>query len=41
MEIYGLLPMVVWDASDQPSGLYFYTIEAGDFKARKKMLLVK
>ncbi len=37
---------VVWDGRNQrgqvvPSGLYFYRLEAGDFKAQKRMLLLK
>jgi hypothetical protein len=37
---------VIWDGSDYSgdkvsSGIYFYTIEAGDFNASKKMLLIK
>ena len=32
---------VVWDASQMPSGTYFYTLKAGDFTATRKMLLVK
>lgn len=32
---------VVWNASPYASGVYFYRIEAGDFKQTKKMLLIK
>ena len=32
---------VSWDASNYPSGVYFYTLTAGDFKQTKKMLLIK
>jgi plastocyanin len=32
---------VVWDASDVPTGVYFYRIEAGDFTQTRKMLLAK
>jgi hypothetical protein len=32
---------VLWDASDYPSGVYFYSIETGKFKDTKKMVLVK
>ncbi len=32
---------VDWDASNFPSGVYFYKIEAGDFLESKKMVLVK
>ena len=35
-----------WDATDNfgnsvPSGIYFYSINAGDFSATKKMILLK
>ena len=32
---------VVFDASRMPSGVYFYTLIAGDFVSTKKMMLVK
>jgi len=32
---------VQFDASDLPSGIYFYTLRAGDFVATKKMILMK
>ncbi len=32
---------VKWDASNQPSGLYFYRLEADGFSASKKMFLQK
>lgn len=32
---------VTWNAADQPSGIYFYRIEADDFTDTKKMLLLK
>jgi hypothetical protein len=32
---------VVWDASGKPSGIYFYKLEANDFTATKKMVLLK
>ena len=32
---------VVWDGSNVSSGVYFYTIQAGDHHASKKMLLIK
>ncbi|MGH2574269.1 MAG: T9SS type A sorting domain-containing protein, partial [Ignavibacteria bacterium] len=32
---------VDWDAGKYPSGVYFYRIEAGDYKETKKMVLVK
>ena len=30
-----------FDASDYPSGVYFYTITAGSYSATKKMILIK
>jgi len=32
---------VVWDASSNSSGVYFYKLEAGDHSATKKMVLLK
>ena len=32
---------VKWDASNVPSGIYFYRIQAGDFIQTRKMLLLK
>lgn len=32
---------VVWDASSNSSGVYFYKLEAGDLTATKKMVLLK
>jgi hypothetical protein len=32
---------VLWDASEQSSGVYFYRIETGDFTETRKMILVK
>ncbi|MEW6610111.1 MAG: carbohydrate binding domain-containing protein [Patescibacteria group bacterium] len=32
---------IVWDASALPSGVYFYTLEAGKFRAMRKFLLLK
>lgn len=32
---------VIWDASSQPSGIYFYYIKAGNYSETKKMMLVK
>ena len=32
---------VTFDAPDLPAGIYFYCLRAGDFVARKKMLMVK
>jgi len=33
--------VVSWQASNMPSGVYFYVIEAGDFKETKKMIILK
>lgn len=30
-----------WDAANFPSGVYFYEMTAGDFKERRKMVLIK
>lgn len=32
---------IIWDAADQPSGVYFYRIKAGDFADSRKTLLLK
>jgi glucose/arabinose dehydrogenase len=32
---------VTWEAANYPSGVYFYEMTAGDYKERKKMVLVK
>lgn len=32
---------VIWDATELPSGIYFYKIQAGEFIETKKMLMVK
>jgi hypothetical protein len=32
---------VKWNASEEPSGVYFYTLETAGFKESKKMILVK
>ena len=33
--------VVKWDAADMASGVYFYRIEANDFKATRRMVLMK
>ncbi|UCE19143.1 MAG: T9SS type A sorting domain-containing protein, partial [Gemmatimonadota bacterium] len=33
--------VVTWDAADMASGVYFYRIEANDFKATRRMVLMK
>jgi hypothetical protein len=32
---------VQWDASNYPSGVYFYKIETGSFAEVKKMVLIR
>ncbi len=32
---------IIWDASDHPSGMYFYRIQAGDFHESRSCLLLK
>jgi hypothetical protein len=32
---------IIWDASDQSSGIYFYRLKADDYTETKKMLLLK
>lgn len=32
---------IVWDASNMPSGTYFYTIKAGEYTETRKMVLLK
>ena len=32
---------VLWDASQQASGIYFYKLEAGSYSETRKMMLVK
>jgi hypothetical protein len=36
----GVVP-ITWDASNIPSGIYFYKVQAGNFSATKKMVLLK
>ncbi len=31
----------IWDATNYPSGVYFYTLQSGDFKETRKLLLQK
>ena len=35
------LYQVVWNAENRPSAIYFYRIQAGDYKETKKMVLLK
>jgi hypothetical protein len=32
---------VKWDASNYPSGIYYYKLSAGEYSATKKMVLIK
>jgi len=32
---------ILWDATNIPSGMYFYQIKAGEFVQTKKMILLK
>ena len=32
---------VNWDASNYPSGVYYYKLETGEYKETKKMILIK
>jgi hypothetical protein len=32
---------IEWNASAQPSGVYFYKLTAGDYTSIKKMILIK
>ena len=32
---------VTWNASNLPSGIYFYRLQAGEFVQTRKMLLIK
>ena len=32
---------VMWNAANEPSGVYFYKLQAGDFEETRSMLLVK
>jgi hypothetical protein len=32
---------VDWNASAMPSGIYFYTLSTAEFRASRKMLLIK
>jgi hypothetical protein len=32
---------ITFDAQDLPSGIYYYSIQAGDFQDVKKMIVIK
>lgn len=32
---------IEWDASDYPSGIYFYTLSTGNFTETKRMVMIK
>ncbi|TFB13998.1 T9SS type A sorting domain-containing protein [Candidatus Marinimicrobia bacterium MT.SAG.4] len=32
---------ILWDASNLASGMYFYSLQAGDFVQMRKMVLLK
>jgi hypothetical protein len=32
---------IVWDGTNYPSGIYFYTLKSGDYSETKKMILIK
>jgi hypothetical protein len=32
---------VLWNASEMPSGIYFYRLQSGEFIETKKMILIK
>jgi len=32
---------ITWNAAQMPSGVYFYQLQAGDFKQSRQMLLMK
>ena len=32
---------IEWDASNYPSGIYFYTLSAGEFSETRKAVLIK
>ena len=32
---------ITWDASNEPSGVYFYRLKTGEFSETKKMMLLK
>jgi hypothetical protein len=40
-ELHAGFYSITWDASNTPSGMYFYRMQAGEFVATKKLVLMK
>jgi len=39
--LLSLIPVVSWDASQSPAGIYFVRLTAGDWSTTKKLILIK